>query len=81
MRVGHRGGGTAPFTDYIDVPSTARQTTIPCATATVADTHCTSDTPRTSAAGTVATGAYLLARERSGREVATYYATYKVPVN
>jgi hypothetical protein len=74
-------GGTAPFTDYIDVPSTARQTTIPCATATVADTHCTSDTPRKFAAGTVATGAYLLARERSGREVATYYATYKVPVN
>ena len=75
------GGGTAPFTDYIDVPSTARQTTIPCATATVADTHCTSDTPRKFAAGTVATGAYLLARERSGREVATYYATYKVPLN
>jgi len=75
------GNGTAPFTDDVDVASTARQSTIPCAAATVADTHCTNETPRKFAAGTVATGAYLLARERSGREFATYYATYEVPVN
>jgi hypothetical protein len=71
----HQGSG---FNDVANVGSTARTATVPCAPATAADVHCSASVPGTFAAGAVATGLHLWARDIAGREYANFYAAYKL---
>lgn len=74
------GSSVQVFNDYTDVTSIARSASLPCVSASAGDAHCTGASPRVYAGTARATGLYLLARERTGREYASYWATYRMPV-
>jgi hypothetical protein len=71
----HQGNG---FNDDANVGSTARTASVRCSSATVGDAHCSGTTPGTFAAGAVANGLHLWARDIGGREYANFYAAYKL---
>lgn len=72
-------GSTNAFNDQETVLSTARTGNIQCTRQTTADSHCVvSGTTSNYAAGALANGVHLWARDRTGREFASFYAMYKL---